>query len=77
MEQKIPQWRKHMGGQRDSRGLHSGSAGTSARQLSEQSKQVRRTHKGPQQDTRARRSGCDGTSVRQRSAQSKRDRFPF
>ena len=71
-EQKIPQWRKHTGGQHDSRGRRSGSAGTSARQLSEQSKQVRRTRTGPQQDTRARRSGCDGTSVRQRLAQMRR-----
>ena len=77
MEQKIPQWRKHTGGQRDSRGWCSRSAGTSAQQLSEQSKQVRRTSMGPQQGTRARRSGCDGTSARQRSVQSKRDRFPF
>ena len=46
-EQKIPQWRKHTGGQRDSRSRRSGSTGTSAWQRSEQSKQVRRTHKGP------------------------------
>ena len=46
-EQKIPQWRKHTGGQRDSRGQCSGSAGTSARQLLEQSKQVWRTRTGP------------------------------
>ncbi|XP_078216227.1 uncharacterized protein LOC144580803 [Callithrix jacchus] len=40
-EQKIPQWWKHTGRQRDSRGRRSGSAGTSARQLSEQSKRDR------------------------------------
>ena len=76
-EQKIPQWRKQMGGQRDSCGRRSGSTGTSAWQLSEQSKQVRRTHTSPQHNIRARRSGCDGTSAWQRSAQSKQDRFPF
>ncbi|XP_078194221.1 uncharacterized protein LOC144577783 [Callithrix jacchus] len=76
-EQKIPQWRKHMGGQRYSHGRRSGSAGTSVWQLSEQSKQVQRTRTGPQQDTRARRSGCDGTSAQQRSAQSKRGLVPL
>ncbi|XP_078182949.1 uncharacterized protein LOC144576598 [Callithrix jacchus] len=76
-EQKIPQWRKHTGHQRDSCGRRSGSSGTSAWQLLEHSKQVRRTRTGPQQDTRARRSGCDGTSARQHSAQSKWDRFPL
>ena len=76
-EQKIPQWRKHTGGQRDSRGRCSSSAGTLVRQLSEQSKQVRRTGPGPQHDTRAWHSVCDGTLVPQRSGQSKRDRFPF
>nr|XP_054093280.1 N-acetylneuraminate 9-O-acetyltransferase isoform X2 [Callithrix jacchus] len=40
-EQKIPQWWKHTGRQRDSRGRRSGSAGTSTRQLSEQSKRDR------------------------------------
>ena len=42
-----PQWRKHTGRQHDSRGRRSGSAGTSARQLSEQSKQVQRTRTAP------------------------------
>ena len=76
-EQKIPQRRKHTGGQRDSRGRRSSSASNSARQLSEQSKQVWRTRTGPQHNTRAWHSGCDGTSARQRSVQSKQARFPF
>ncbi|XP_078184017.1 uncharacterized protein LOC144576666 isoform X1 [Callithrix jacchus] len=76
-EQEIPQWRKHTGGQHYSCGRCSGSTSTSARQLSEQCKQVRRTCMGPQQDTRARRSRCDGTSAPEHSAQSKQDQFPF
>ena len=53
-EQKTPQWRKHRGGQRDSRGQRSGSAAPRrSSSLSRVNKQVRRTGPGPQQDTRA------------------------